>query len=254
MRKRLISVYISAILLFYICGCAQTVADTSIIESESVETENTESIYIIEPGLTQDNPYEMQDWQAAYAEYIENVEYAAYNKYALIYVDEDDIPELVICTGTVATACTVLTFHDRQVDALQTWSLQCNYIEKKNLYWDAGGQMGEFYDQVYTIENGKWVHVEGGEYIAKLDEDGLITDEYDYAWEGEAVSEDTYYENLHAVYDIEENQNVGSEQYVKLDEMLLRLQKGKYDSVTVMTKHTHYNADSSIGIGTSVNT
>lgn len=196
---------------------------------QAADGENAEPIYIIEPGLTQDDTYEMQDWQAAYAEYIEGVEYGPYNQYALIYVDEDDIPELVICTGTVATACTVLTFHDGEVDALQTWSLQCNYIEKKNLYWDAYGRMGEFYDQVYTIENGKWVHVLGGEYIAKLDEDGLITDEYDYAWEGEAVPEDTYYENLHAVYDIEENQNVGSEQYVKLDEMLLRLQTGNND-------------------------
>ena len=196
---------------------------------QAADDESSEPIYVIEPGLTQDDTYEMQDWQAAYTEYIESVEYAPYNEYALIYVDEDDIPELVICTGTVATACTVLTFHDGQVDALQTWSLQCNYIEKKNLYWDAGGQMGEFYDQVYTIENGKWVHVLGGEYIAKLDEDGLITDEYDYTWEGEAVPENIYYKNLHAVYDIEENQNVGSEQYVKFDEMLLRLQTGNND-------------------------
>ena len=57
----------------------------------------------------------------------------------------------------------------------------------------------------------------------------MITEEYDYAWEGEAVSEDIYYDKLTEVYDWEQNQNVGSvgsEQYVKLGEMLYRLQTG----------------------------
>ena len=233
MIKRLISICIIGIMLCGIYKYVQSEEISPMAESigdiEGVKAEDDESadpIYIIEPQLTQDDTYEMQDWQAAYTEYIESVEYAPYNKYALIYVDEDNIPELVINTNTYATACTVLTCHDGQVDALQTWSLQCNYIEKKNLYWDAGGQMGEFYDQVYTIENGKWVKVEGGEYIAKLDEDGLIIEEYDYAWEGKAVPKDIYYDKLAEVYDWEQNQNVGAEQYERLDEMLFRLQTG----------------------------
>lgn len=215
MMKRLIIVCIVVILIFGICGCAQTVNDTPAAETENIATENTE----VEVEEEKD-----AGWQIAYAEYIESIEWASFNKYALIYVDEDDIPELVIYTGTYATACIVLTFHNGEVDALQTWSLQCNYIEKENLYCDVGGHMGEFYDRVYTIENGKWVHVAGGEYIAK----DLLIEEYDYVWEGEAVSEDEYYESLNAVYDIDKNRNVAYEnQFEGLDEILSCLQNGK---------------------------
>lgn len=215
MMKRLIIVSIVVIIIFGICGCAQTVNDTPAAETENIATENTE----VEVEEEKD-----AGWQIAYAEYIESIEWASFNEYALIYVDEDDIPELVIYTGTYATACIVLTFHNGEVDALQTWSLQCNYIEKENLYWDGGGHMGEFYDRVYTIENGKWVHVAGGEYIAK----DLLVEEYDYVWEGEAVSEDEYYESLNAVYDTDKNRNVAYEnQFVALDEILFRLQNGK---------------------------
>lgn len=41
MRKRLICVYIAAILVFGICGCARTAVDAPVVETESVETENT---------------------------------------------------------------------------------------------------------------------------------------------------------------------------------------------------------------------
>ena len=77
--------------------------------------------------------------------------------------------------------------------------------------------MGEFYDHVYTIENGKWIHVAGGEYIAE----DLLIEEYDYVWDGEAVSEDEYYESLHTIYDIDKNQNVAYEKkFEGLDEIL----------------------------------
>lgn len=230
MRKRLISVCTVAILIFAFYRYVLTVGEILLVEEPTVEikddaeesSESAELAYIIQSRFTQDDIYETQDWQDAYAEYIESIEYAPYNKYALIYVDEDDIPELVINTNTHATACIVLTFHGGEVDALQTWNLQCNYIEKQNLYWDAGGHMGGFYDQVYTIENGKWVHAASGEYIAKE----LLIEEYDFAWEGKPVSEDEYFENLHAVYDMEKNLNVGAEQYERLDEMLFRLKTG----------------------------
>ena len=41
---------------------------------QATDGENAEPIYVIEPGLTQDDTYEMQDWQAAYAKYAEELE------------------------------------------------------------------------------------------------------------------------------------------------------------------------------------
>lgn len=238
MKRKYILIFAVAVLLIGLfAGCKdeadETATQDSLFEEVSSEYDiiqdkeiSTGTEEISEENGTQqaETSYEMPDWQTAYAEYIEGVDYTHYNKYALIYVDEDDIPELVIYTGTYATACLILTFHNGEVDALQTGSLQCNYLEKENLLLDAGGQMGEFFDHIYSIENDKWVYVTGGEYIAKFDENGWIPDEYDYEWDGEAVMEDVYYEKLGEIWDWEQNQNVPMEQYDTLEEMLLRLQ------------------------------
>lgn len=43
MRKRLISIYIVAVLVFSICGCARAAVEVSVAEPETVETEHTET-------------------------------------------------------------------------------------------------------------------------------------------------------------------------------------------------------------------
>ena len=134
MRKRLISAYIVVILAGCICSCAQTAENASVAETEDEEQKNTSTeatgedetdaedadseseeqarpIYVIHPQLTQNDTYEMQDWQAAYVEYIEKLEWNRDCTYSLIYVDDDDIPELVIDSGFEAGGCEILTYH-----------------------------------------------------------------------------------------------------------------------------------------------
>ena len=196
---------------------------------QSTDGENAEPIYIIEPKLTQDDTYEMQDWQEAYAEYIEDFKWKEGAKYSLIYVDEDDIPELLIDdAGGESYGCLILTFHNGVTDVLQTWRRGFTYIEKENLLNNSSGIMGHYYDRIWSIENGKWVYVTGGEWFMTMGDDDQ--EYFDYQWEGDPVGEEEYEEKLAEVYDRE--QAIEPEEYERVDETLFRLQMGTAVSQT----------------------
>ena len=254
MRKGLISICTTVILVFGICGCAQTAEEVPVTETKTVEAEHTKiesvenaavdaatgkeekavseeeysqgeeqtaPIYIFEPQLTQDDTYEMQDWQAAYAEYIEGYEWNGDCTYSLIYVDDDDIPELVIDSGFEAGGCEILTYHSGEIDVLQTERLHFYYIEKKNLVNNFGGKMGYYFDRIYSIENGKWIHVADGEWTETMGNEDLI---YQYKWDGEEVEEAVYAQSLNAVFDME--QKTEPDRYYIMDEMMTLFQTG----------------------------
>ena len=252
MKKNIITIVLVGIIVLPIYGCGnkgkEIVESLEAIEAtleESEETyrtpeqtetqqaeddKGTDLIYIIEPGLTQDDTYEMQDWQAAYMEYIEEFERKESCYYSLIYVDEDDIPELVIDTGSAAGGCFLVTFHNGVTDILQTVRLEFTYMEKKNLLLNSSGNTGFYFDYIHSIENGQWVYVTGGEYREDHENQTEYYVEYLYEWEGKSVDEEEYKEKIAKIFDRE--QAIEPEQYERLDEMLFRLQMGTAQSQT----------------------
>ena len=246
MKKNIITIVLVGIIGLSIYGCGnkgkEIVESLEAIEAtleESEETyktpeqtemqqtkdeESAEPVYIIEPHLTQNDTYEMQDWQAAYIEYIEGFERKGSCYYSLIYVDEDDIPELVIDTGSAADGYFIVTFHNGVTDVLQTLRLEFTYIERKNLLLNSSGNTGSYFDYIHSIENGKWVYVTGGEYREDHDNQTEYYVEYLYEWEGKPVDEEEYKEKIAEIFDWEQEKE--PEQYETLDEMLFRLQMG----------------------------
>ena len=252
MKKNIITIVLVGIIVLPIYGCGnkgkEIVESLEAIEAtleESEETyrtpeqtetqqaeddKGTDLIYIIEPELTPDNTYEMQDWQAAYIEYIEGFERKGSCYYSLIYVDEDDIPELVIDTRGEADGCFLVTFHNGVTDVLQTVRREFTYMEKKNLLLNSSGNTGFYFDYIHSIENGKWVYLTGGEYREDHENQTEYYVEYLYEWEGKSVDEEEYKEKIAKIFDRE--QAIEPEQYERLDEMLFRLQMGTAQSQT----------------------
>ncbi len=172
------------------------------------------------------------DWRAAYVKYLEDFgETAEGCTYSLIYVDEDEIPELVIDTGFEAGGCRILTYHEKIVDVLQTGRLYFDYIEKGNLLCNSDGHMRYYFDCVFTIEDGKWVCVGEGEYGDS--EDGVQFDEngdfiYVYSWQGEAMDEQEYNRRLSEIY--KKEQAVTPQKYYSLTEIFSVLKTGEVSS------------------------
>lgn len=177
------------------------------------------------------------DWRKAYEEYLWNV-WGRNNVgktflYSLIYVNDDDIPELVLDGMVEASGCLILTYKDGYIDVLQTSRLFFSYEERKNLLNNSEGCQGAYYDDIYKIKDGKWKRVATGYYEefineeAERDEKGRYICKY-YSWNGEETTYKEYYKKLEQVYD-EENAVTPNRYYV-WDEILCMLRTGEVSS------------------------
>lgn len=227
-RKCFLILATAVLLIDSLAGCGDEVDETdATVTQVSLFEEEPE-----ENDIRQDETsYEMPDWLAAYVEYVGGI--AHYYTCGFFYVDGDDIPEFIIGTGTYDI---VLTFHDGEVDILQTGGLRTRYIEKNNLLCDTSGEAGEYIDQVYSIENGKWIYVAGGKYISEF-KDGLYIDKFSFEWEGEKVEEELYWESLHHVFD--EKQAIVPMKYVRWDNVLSHIEAGDFAWLLTAEPYTY---------------
>lgn len=179
--------------------------------------------------------YDMQDWEKAYVEYLEGFTEGGNVSsftYSLIYVNDDDVPELVIDSGFEAGGCLILTYHNGEIDELQTARLNYYYIERQNLINNSDGHMGYYYDYIYAIKNGKWISVARGEWTEDWEEidDEEYVFKYTYTWNDKEVDKDTYTKKLNAVFDTEQQMRPEYNYYI--DDILLLLKTGKVFSDT----------------------
>ncbi|MDO4333804.1 MAG: hypothetical protein Q4C58_14125 [Eubacteriales bacterium] len=147
-----------------------------------------------------------QTWQQAYIEQIKNDQMLeCYGGYDLIYLDNDDIPELVEIGDYEAAGCRIVSFYEGEVTVTQLSRLNFSYIEKENLLCNSDGLMDSYYDLVYRLENGTMTLIAEGYYGAE-DNSNVQFDEtgepiYQYSWNGKEMSEEEYEQALNAVYD-----------------------------------------------------
>ena len=150
-------------------------------------------------------------WNQAYASYLRTDADARDavsgwdTRYALIFVNDDDIPELVIDTQVEASGCLILTYSSRGVAALQTSRLNFSYLQRGNALLNSDGNMGYYHDYLYTIENGRWTMQAAGEYECQepdWDEYGRCTGEGTFIWNDQAVSRVQYYNALEQAFNL----------------------------------------------------
>ena len=109
--------------------------------------------------------------------------------YSFIYLNNDNIPELVV-DGEYSFSGNLICTYSNGVVALNTGRLMLGYVEKKNILHDPFAYMGYFSDDVYSIKKGKFVKVWSGHYEDK--EDGKIPIEHTYYYKGVEISEKKY--------------------------------------------------------------
>lgn len=132
----------------------------------------------------------------AYEEYVDSVPYMEENyTFSLIYIDEDEIPELVVYGCCEADGTTICCYYSGEVHEKQLSRLEFTYIEKENLICNGAGHMDVYYDHVYKIEDGEFVEVGMGDYGGNQ-----YIGTY-YKWNDISVSEEEYYRQLNSVYD-----------------------------------------------------
>ncbi len=211
---------------------------TEITENNSETTIKATEIHTDNDKLeTQPEP-ESLTWQKAYVDYLESFwgdrePYTQFS-YSLIYLDNDDIPELFICTGAEAGGEIVATYFDGQVQTEQISRMGARYIERSGLIYCNNGHMGFYPVYIIKLENGEFSKIGTGEYFFImddeyryiLDEDGIPIEEY--RWEGETVSEGVFHEQINALFNIE--QGVHPQRMYSMEELFSVLETGVHTS------------------------
>lgn len=144
-----------------------------------------------------------KSWREAYRAWLlQNGD--AYHAYSLIFVNNDNVPELAVSTGAEAGGCQILTFAGGRIDVLQTRRLNFSYIKKGNLLLNSDGHMDSYFDDVYRIENGRWRSVASGESYGYTSTWSDVLGRFvcrNYSWNGQNTTMERYMSALAQVYD-----------------------------------------------------
>lgn len=134
---------------------------------------------------------EFATWQDAYVAYIERRDsiVSEYVGYSLIYVDNDEIPELYIDTGGMATGEFVVSFYEGNIGIMNRERVGLRYIEYGGLLYSESGSMGFYPCNIYRLEGGKFSEIGTGWYWESYDGENI---DRSYFWEGSPVTETAY--------------------------------------------------------------
>lgn len=145
---------------------------------------------------------EFATWQEAYIDFLNKPSATTWvsgnssEEYSLIYIDDDDIPELHIFTGGMATGVTIVSFYEGKVRAMNRERGGIKYIERGGLLYSDWGNMGFYPCNIYMLEKGEFSEIGTG--VIRECYDGEYYDEeytdiwYEYLWEGKEVTEEEY--------------------------------------------------------------
>ena len=147
-------------------------------------------------------------WRRAYLSYLQdNTSFELTEAdFQLIYIDENDIPELWICYPNIAAGSQVCTFNGKTVQDIYISEYgTLSYIERGGYFYTEGGHMDNYWDGIYQLKDGQFTEIAHGDFGAEdntnvqFDENGPI---YQYIWNGQSVSETEYQQELEASFDL----------------------------------------------------
>lgn len=149
---------------------------------------------------------EFATWQEAYIDFLNKPSATTWvsgsdtEEYSLIYIDDDDIPELHIFTGGMATGVTIVSFYDGKVRAMNRERGGIKYIEHGGLLYSDWGNTGFYPCNIYMLEKGEFSEIGTGWIGERYDEEH--TDIwYEYFWEGKEVTEAEYEACINGIID-----------------------------------------------------
>lgn len=153
------------------------------------------------------------EWKDAYIDYLNESSSDNNEGYDLIYINDDNIPELVEVGKYESAGCRVVVYNNGSVQVTQLTRLSFTYIERGGLLCNDGGHMGYYFDIVYSLKNGELTMIDKGTYqdkggVAQTDASGEYI--YDYTWNGNPVSKEEYKAMLNSVYDTSKAKSLAS--------------------------------------------
>ena len=187
-------------LALLLCACQVSANNNSEI-STTLPAQNIQNA-LSEINQT-NNETATSEWKTAYLEFIESNN-GAYTSFGLVFVDDDDIPELYMSGVCEADGDRICSYKNGTVvDAYMNRKGGGKYVERGGTVINQNGHMGRCYTTVYKLdENGftktfSALSVEHYEHLGN--EEYEIT--YEYSIEGQPVTEEAYNAAVSAAFD-----------------------------------------------------
>ena len=119
-------------------------------------------------------------------------------EFSFIYLDDDDIPEMINYPGNSpqSVGVTVFTFKNGKIKQKTIGDVELSYIKYRNLLYDVGGRQAEHRYSIYSIVNDDWKEIAYGTT--------LEFDTTTYTWNGKTVSEKEFDQNLNSIYNFDQ--------------------------------------------------
>ena len=142
-------------------------------------------------------------WKKSYIDYIETDPDVIYDTdwctCGLIYLDNDDVPELIIDYGIEAHGTRIVSCkNDESVSYQFSRTGGIKYYEREGLVYNSIGVVGTMFDEFAFLDS-EGFHDQGRGY--RYDESQMGSNYTYFNWNGEEVSENEYYKNLDAFDD-----------------------------------------------------
>ena len=185
-RKSFLAITLASILAM--TGC---IGGDAIIGDKGNNDNQNANIVVVDDGKedpetpdnqTPDTDVEDVAWKDIYSDYLKNGVTELIGDYdtnwrdewsfGFIYLNDDDIPELVVSSGYEAAGNIILTIINGEVKYMNTARLAFYYEEKGNLLVNSEGHMGYYYDYVYSISDTGFKLECEGEYEDEYGPDG----------------------------------------------------------------------------------
>lgn len=147
-------------------------------------------------------------WQEAYIDFVNKPYSTTYrseyggDEYSLIYVDDNDVPELYFFTGGMAGGEIIVSFYDGKVRAMNRGRIGIAYMEYGGLLYNANGSAGTYPFNVYMLEKGEFSEIGTGWFTEHQYDDELQEIVYSYFWENSPVTEAEYEAHINELIDI----------------------------------------------------
>ena len=145
-------------------------------------------------------------WTQSYIGYLQRHNYdQGEAEFALIYLDNDDVPELFIRVWEMET-WELLTSDPENRSGKAEYGVNAekdifggiSYIERSGIFHEHMAQSGDVGDTIMSCQDGVYTMLYSGRGMSYFDDDTFISE---YAWEGQDVSEEEYNNLIEKCYD-----------------------------------------------------
>ena len=205
-------IILSILFCFLICLCACQVPTQQnnentqdLIEKNSHTTTNPST-----NDTQKDDGATFFDWKTAYLDFIERREsdYGFDFRYALVYIDNDDIPELYAMGACEADGDLICSFRNGcMIEQYLSRNAGGKYVERSGIVINQNGHMGQYYDNVYKLDQNGFSQILKASYTehyvplenSKNDDYEIINE---YFINGKTVSKDEYNAAINATVDL----------------------------------------------------